>query len=527
MENTPENKDFNIPEAKDNFAEEEFSSIFSAPVEHKKKNPNAKKKPWLIIAVAFLVVAALVGSTIAVIKLIPVLNDEEAVSSNDNSITVLDNDSDNYKAVTIKNSNGSFSFYPETVIEKSDSEEKNSTKTVNWYLDGYDKELLNTSAISVVVETSSDISATKEITKMTLEDCGLNEPEVIVDITDKDDKVFSILIGNNTPDNMSCYVKLSNSDKVFITDISIKQSFTFVALDFASNEALPSFNLTDAMGDYKADDGTLATFDSLTVSGKKFDTPVVIEPNRDEQLATLVAFVVTSPTRRIAENIDGVLNLFKSGITVTGAYSFDVTSDSLKAVGLDNPDFVATLSIMGNTQTFKFALQEDGNYAVICDTSKLISKVSASNVTFAGYKLTDFYSSWVCLVSIDTLESLVIENEGTVYDYKITKTIDEDENKEYSVTLNGKKVNFEKFQDFYQELISIACTDFTVDDVGASAPNIKFTFNFLEENGGGSTVTEFYKISETRYQYKTDGINLGKVNSSTLKKIFAEMDKIS
>ncbi|MBR4973197.1 MAG: hypothetical protein IKY45_01890, partial [Clostridia bacterium] len=60
--------------------EEEFSTVFSDPVEHKKQAENIKKKKRLPVVISsILAVVILIGGTIGVIKLIPEMetDDEE------------------------------------------------------------------------------------------------------------------------------------------------------------------------------------------------------------------------------------------------------------------------------------------------------------------------------------------------------------------------------------------------------------------------------------------------------------------
>ena len=90
---------------------EEESTVFSAPIEHKDKAPkNAGKKRLVSIIAACLAVAVLIGGTVAVIKLIPELKEEEVAESVFEDISLIDKDSSTFKAVNITNTNGAFKF---------------------------------------------------------------------------------------------------------------------------------------------------------------------------------------------------------------------------------------------------------------------------------------------------------------------------------------------------------------------------------------------------------------------------------
>ncbi len=522
MENIPENNDF-IPE--ESQESEEQSTIFSAPQSHSTKNQNKQKKPVLKLISIVLIAAIVIAGGIIAIKSIPTESDE---SGNDNSlvsdktINVLVSNQDDFKAVTVKNKNGSFKFYPEKA--KEDGEE-----VTNWYLKGYNKELVSDYYIETVVSTIANLTATKEITKMSLSDCGLDKPEVTVNVTKKDGSGFSVLISGTTYDNKECYFKTADSDKIYTTASGFKDTFIFTDLELAATPSLDAFDVGDITG-YTSDDGSLISFDKITLAGKNFKTPVVIEPNDDKLLSSILPYLIAKPTTRVAnsESVEAIFNVFKSGLSssASGIYAFDVKPETLKKFGLQNPNLVATMTIKGKSLTYKFALQKDGNYAVICDSSKVVAKIEASALSFAEFKLNNYYSPFVCMISIETLDYFELKVGKEKYKFDITSTVTDTDETEYEIKLNGKDIDFEKFQDAYMEIVSLSCSDFTTSNISGSA-DYTFTFKFKKENGGGKTVTEFYKISDTRYQYVTDGVNLGKVNSYALKKVIETLEKFS
>ena len=85
----------NLPQNENNINEEEFSTIFSDPTVHKRKENKGKSSKVLKIVSLVLVVAIIIGGTFAVVKLIP--EKEEEIISSDNKITVLDYSTDDIK----------------------------------------------------------------------------------------------------------------------------------------------------------------------------------------------------------------------------------------------------------------------------------------------------------------------------------------------------------------------------------------------------------------------------------------------
>ena len=235
--------------------------------------------------------------------------------------------------------------------------------------------------------------------------------------------------------------------------------------------------------------------------------------------------MTTSPTKRIADNVDGIFGLFKSGVTVSGAYSFDTSAASRKKLGLDNPELTAEIKVGSLTQRYSFKKQADGGYAVWYDGAKLIKKIDASSITFIDYKVNNYYASWVCLQSINELSNFTIKTPEKTYSFDIVYDDAEDAEETYVITYEGKKLTAENFQNFYQECISLSCSDFTVDKVsGEPAMTIVFTYS---DTSRAKTDVKFVKSGAAKYQYSIDGIEMGKINSSALNKILKHVEKVA
>ncbi len=504
--------------------EEEFSTVFSDPVKHKKVAQSIKRKNrFPIIISCVLAVAILIGGTIGVIKLIPereTNNDETPVYE---SIEVLNLDSDELKTITVENENGGYKLY--SVKEKSDNSSSSSASVINWYLDGYEKNLVSTSITSNAANAFTDITALREITKMTAEDCGLADTKTKAVLLNEDGEEITLLFGTASLDNSGYYFKTSKSDEIYLVESYYISTANQSVLDFGDTSNLPAFPLASNMTDFINSDGTLLKFEKMTITGKNFPTPLVIEENPNEKLSNLVGYITTAPANHIADGIDDIFNIFKNGLSTNGVYSFDKSEASLKELGLDNPDFTVTMEINGTAHTYKFKKQTEDYCAVICDGCELIKKVAYSSVGFIDNVTKDFYSSWVCLISLDDIDSLVIKSNEKTDTFAFFDTKGENDEEIFNVTHNGNKFDTETLQDFYQQLISIPCSDYTIENIPLKA-DYSFTFNFKEEIGGKNTI-EFVKVSETRYQYYSDGVAMGKVASAELKKIFNALDKIT
>ena len=521
----PENEVEAETEIKEEYHDEldEFSSIFADPQAHNDKPKSSGKKRLVAIIAAFLAVAVLVGGTIAVINLIPVLEEDESQGSVFDDIKVLDIDSEKLSTVTVKNSKGEFKFYSEI---SEDTEESSNTssgdkKTVSWVLDGVDKEKTSDSSISGIISRAASVTAMREINTKTAADCGLDNPVIKVDVTSNEVDDYSILVGAASPDGTGTYLKISNSDKIYLVSDSAFSNFEFEALDLANLSAFASATFTNTTG-YLSDKGVLATFDELTISGKNFGETVKIVPNSaDDKLASFVAYNVVAPLKRIADetNVSAAFGLFAENLSVAGVYSYDVDAASLVAVGLDNPDLIVKLTVGGETKTFKIAYVDKEYCAVINDDSTMIRKVATSNITFADATTQSFYSDWVIMQMINDVDKMTFTVGEDKYSFDIDYDDSEGAEQPYTIMYGKKELDDKNFRDFYQILVGLSANSFEVKMVSGSADTtVKITLT-------DKTVRtlELYKISDTAYQYHEDGTPMGTITSSAYNKLIKNL----
>lgn len=505
----------------ENIETDEFSTIFSNPQEKRPYNPKntGKKKIFSLIA-AVVAVAVLVSGTVAVIKLIPEKTEEstEQVSSS-NDISVLSLDHTLFNKVTVANANGSFVFSGDKLTEKDD--QGNETEKMAWTVDGFSSDKISSDLIDNIVSVLKELSAIREITEKSAEDCGLLEPSRKIDVESEKYGNFSVLLGSDSPDNTGVYLKLSNKDNIYLVNSDVATTFDFDYLDLANVSGFKGLDTTN-LSAYLDADGAISTFDRLEISGKNIEETLVFEPNRDEFLKAYIPYVVTSPIRQESDKLTDVLALFSTGLTSDGAYAFEINDEELKKVGLDNPDFIITIKLGSVNKTFKITAVDESFCAVIDDNSAMIEKVSIGSIPFINYTSNDFYSTWVFLRTIDYVKDMTFEVDGEKYNFNITTTED-DETKDYKIKLGDKKITAEYFQDFYTQFISLQAADFVVGDSELS-PEMTVIVNYTD---GHTEVIDFTRTAATKYQYRIDGRAVGRITSSSYNKILKSLKTVA
>ena len=510
----------NLPNNENKIENEEFSTIFSDPSAHTEKKTANKNKRSLKALSLLLVVAILIGGTVAVIKLIP---EKEEQNTGNDDITVLDYADSDIKEITVKNKNGSFNIYSKEVETEDEATGDTYTETF-WYLKGYDKDMTSSDALSNIVGSAIDLEAIREIDSRTEKDCGLEKPVVTVDVTDNDGEKFTLKVGDKSPDSAGVYVKTSKEDKIYLIGDMLDETLTFDEFDVASTETQAPITLDDKYKSY-VENGVVTKVDSITISGKNFPESVELKSNTDPDLEGYIPFYISKPVKRDADsNSSQMLVLFSQGFDVIGAYSYDNKQSTIKALGLDNPDMTVSAKFDDFTYSYKFKKQSDGNYAVIGNDSKNVKKIDAANFGFLNYDITDFYSKTVFITSIDGIKNLIFETKDGTYNFSVAPKEDADSVSQYLIECDGKTYNSSYFQTFYGYLCGIQCMDFDVEKISAE-PELKMTYVY-EDKDKAPTVVEYTKINATKYQYAVDGVAMGRIGSSTYNKIHKNLERL-
>lgn len=527
MSNFPEKENLTEQEiaqsVKNEELEQENSTIFSDPTTHNDKGGKKGKKKLLPKLLAgILSVVILLGGVVAAIILIP----EEEESNPFPEISVLNMLADDFKSVSLTNENGTFNLYVEGETQVNEETQENEI-VYNWYLKEYAKDLIDSSAVKAVVETLAKINATREITTKTVQDCGLDKPSVKANILKKNGESLEISLGLDSPDNTGAYLKLSNSDKIYLVSKDFAQTVKFDAVSLATTDNIPGVPTDKISSNYKDGSGALSTFDQITISGKNFPQKVVFAPNTHKIFKNYSDNMVVSPLNRPAENAvtSIIFDLFKNGAVCTGAYAFEVNADTVKKVGLDNPDFTASIKLGNQNFSYSFKLQEDGNYAVIYSGCKLIKKVGSEMAEFAEYKLESIYSLWTFPQSLIEFKNLTLSTKEKTYSFDIVYNEEADAEETFVITHNGKKIDAQNFQTFYAYCTLLNCTDYKTTNVTGGA-DIRVTLTYSDTSLGKSVV-EFRKSDTNKYQCNLNGIDMGTINSSAINKLLKYVEKVS
>lgn len=507
---------------------DEESTVFSAPAEHKDSGTaksNTKKKIISIVAACLAVTILVVGAILVRDNIEEIKDDEITDTGVSKDITVLDRDSASFTAIDITSDKGNTKLTTKQITSTNDD---GTTKTQTyWAIENVDVAKLSSSTIDELVANVASITATRKLdpNTKTKEECGLNKPLISVKVTDPKNGDFAFYVGDVSPDNLGYYFSLEGSDTIYVVPSNELTSFRFELVDLTDKTAIPATIFDTDTTANKLADGSYGYFDTLTLSGSLFPETITFVNNNDKNTtAEIVPYLVTTPKSMAAqkENVTSLLTLFSKTINVAGNCAVDINDTTLKKFGLDEPDAIVTMTINGESKSFKFSKIDDEFCAVIYDSAIMIRKVALDSFAFLSLKPEDFYYKQPFMNSMNDVSSIeLVEGENKVK-IDLSYTESEDSVKTFYAKVNGKDIKIGDFQSFYEGFVDIRCSSFAVEEPTTDS-TAKLTIKYHD---GKTKTIEFYASNAIEYQFSFDGEHLGKITSASYQKLIRNIKEL-
>lgn len=486
-------------------ADENTSTVFSAPEEHKDVQKGGMKL-WKKIVCVLLAVAVIGGGTFAVIKLIPE-KDDYAAPSETQTLAIADVNS--FSEITVKNAR----LEPYTIRSEIVEGEKGSE--IVWSLDGYDNDLIDQTSLSLIASYAASITYMKDYP---LDDgnratYGLDVPVTVVEVKTRDGKSFTMNVGKKSQTASGSYIEVSLfPGKVYLAVTAAADGFVVTPLDLAVSTKMKALDTEKVPSSYLTD-GEWTSFDRINLTGGEFGDLEFV-PNTNSELNAYATYIVTKPNMRVADNVDVLFGIFTDGLSTSGTVSFDKSPETLKKYGLDNPDIVLSITLGGNTYSYKLKQLPDDklSYYVISDYERTVRVCTSTSVTFLAEKSDYFFARFMLLESVKDIKGLSFAG-----DLNASFTVNYDsENEEYTVSIPTGEISESEFRNAYGELVATTVFDYEI--VTPTSP-VNLTVTLKHSNGSADTVLSFRQSAENRYMFYLGGTPMGQITSSSYNSI--------
>ncbi len=455
-----------------------------------------KKNAKILLASAAGIVV-LGSATLVLVLTAPQPEVADSGDTSDSTAELFSYKADDVSKLTITNDNGEFAI--------------NRLGVEKWGIDNIPEENANSASYSSVMENAADLTAkqTVEENPEDLEKYGLADPSAKFTVDFKDGKHDSVtcLVGNKNEGASGWYIKLSDSNTVYLVNES--------EISFANGSYLDYVSLSGFLDEYDVNEDVISR---LRISRKDLDQDIVLDklPEVDaevENTNVYVGYEISSHNNVLADDEadTGILyGMFE--LAAQSAVVVSPTEEQLKEYGLDDP--FCTASMVLNDEVVKV---EIGNavYAEDEETGAETDQITGYYGMMQGADIIFVFAPdavpWVTIEVDDILYKQFL----TPYIYNVdTVTFTNDKNESHTVKIEGddsdtatfdldgeRMLNGASFRSFYRYLLSCYAEDIYIDELtddNKFIGSFEYVYRSKEDGtmGNGVDKVELYSSEE-------------------------------
>ena len=484
----------------------------------KKVLPLKKRRLRTLISLA-VVIALLIGSVIGV-GFIPEKEDETTKSSA--SISIKKTDTSNIEKIIVNGDYGKIVFNSKinkNTASKADTSSLDYSETYSWEIEGYDNSLIASSAINAAADNLASIYATRIMEQNQNDKAayGLDKPSVYVDIILRDGENYSLYIGDKSPDGSGYYAAVTNDPKIYLVSAGVVNNFNVSAESLADTVILNAPTVDDISKKtdkkYFDDEGTLSTFDSITISGSKYGKKATITPIANNDFVQYNINLGSYSRYADPDVVEDMFGLMTNGLVAIDTYVLEPTDAEIKKYGLDNPEILIKIKYGSFSTDLKASMydEEQKYYAVMVDDRNAIYAVTADALDMLDYSLEDYFYQFVFQEYIYEFKNMTVDTGKKTYSFDIKHNTSDDT---FIARSNGKEIDDSLLSAYYQYFLVLSpeIKD-SYNENGEVALKATFTY---KSSSKGKRVIELVKQTARRYLVRIDGDSLGVVNSTDL-----------
>ncbi|MBE5968419.1 MAG: DUF4340 domain-containing protein [Lachnospiraceae bacterium] len=344
-----------------------------------------------------------------------------------------------------------------------------------------------------------------------LAEYGLDHPKAYLQVTLQDNSTLTLQIGDESSGISGCYALVNEDNKVYLLNSTYRTGLDFSDLDFTAVEDGP--------------DITAAGIDFIQVlkrDGEDFEL-LNDKDNKYKQTSKMYPWVITKPYEEgYAADSSKISDLQANYSSFDFVNCVDYSGKDLARYGLEDP--AASIYIKyfeTHTETLEEPetdpetgeeikekttyedkeyriyvgnQEEDGNYYVRREGSDYVYTMRKTDISkMLETDPFELMSKFICIPSIDTVDRIDIDINGTAYTMEIKReTLTDEEGKEEtqaSYYYNGSKVEEDAFKEVYKKMIAVgydAKAEEKVNTVGIK-PTMTIRYHIVGE--GETTLT--------------------------------------
>lgn len=407
------------------------------------------KKQIRYIIIAGIILAVLIGALVFLLTM-PNKEDESTSTSSSTATTLIEQATGNIEKIVVQNSGGTYTLMGygaqvESTVESSGETSTVTTTEMVFTMQEHSSYLIDKDKSDALAYDCANLVASKVVNANNNPDSdyGLDKPRATVTVSFSDGSEKTIKVGNDVPDGKSAYIRMGDSNKIYVVALDSVNSMLVEKLQMFDKTILNSLS----------DDETLSLL-SVTGSGRKKALKL-----EKKAFSNISSYYLSSPSQAAcdADKIESLCNSSLFPLVADSVAAIDVKESDLSKYNLDKPYYI--LDAKTSTRSYKILVSKpdkDENCYIMLNGADIIYKIESSVIDFMGGDGSDivsktiFYPNNLKLKSVDvsygkikdtyTIENTVTKNEDGV-DITTTK-----------VYYNGEETNITLFNKFMKNL---------------------------------------------------------------------------
>lgn len=451
-------------------------------------------RPLIILGV---IVLLLIAALIVVWQVLP---KDEHGEEKGNAVVLMEMNLSEADSIEIKNTFDSYTLEKEAIG--------------SYYIKGKKGYSVNNGAVLSLLGNIGSLTATRKLvddpTAEQLESYGLNNPQGTVKIVDND-RSYQFSFGT-TSSSGNYYTRMEGDQAVYLVTNTVPDVVLLSRYQF----------YVDAMIDYTGETADLEGLTNINIGGSKREQEIKVEMNDLDEDEVGSSYVMVEPIYQSFSNtIQDSLNTLMISLSSCPVVGDDTSAASLKKYGLERPEYILTYILDEETVTVHFGkANESGMRYCYVPGGKFIHAVSDSETECMGEPLKAYCEDMIYTRAADALSAIRISGSGKSYMIDIGEERDDQGN--FNVTINNKRVDSELFSDFYSHILTIGITD-----LGQKGENkdAYLTIEFILIDGTKETM-KFYSVTELKCFCELNGTGHFWVSTLNVDKILENAQKL-
>ena len=418
-------------------------------------------------------------------------------------------------------------------------------------LDGYTDLTLSDTAVSGVADAATTLKATDSLGKATdLAQFGLSTPVATMTVTYTDGGTLTLYLGNATPSESGYYVRLSDSDEVFICSSSTVSDL------FKANTALVATSLITAPTARSDDKNGKATLYAVDLTGRSYPQPLSLRRTTedDPKEYTYFSYLITKPyLRGTSDAVTTALSSFTS-LHADSAAVLHPTKAQLAELGFNDPliraklvlaiestasDETSGTAASGSSDTESKTHQifynktnveltvgsqdKDGNYYVTVGGTDAVFLVTKSTLSaIAERQYDNSVSTLLFLKSITDIGRIDLTVDGKAHTLTLAHDPDKEDNDETLIVKEGdKQLSTPDFRTLYSRMMGLQrYASATEQPSGQPAMRL----SMVDTAGKTYLTADFYATSGSLYTVRTSEGELFTIKAGSVTSFIKQLD---